>query len=77
MTPKEAKKFLGAPDNSVAQVKNVGNDCFRINILSKVTPEGSIVSKNTIIKSAYIRFRDGKYEDITITGKAPITNIFA
>ena len=77
MTPKEAKEFLGAPENSVAQVKNVGNDCYRVNILSKVTEAGSVVSKNTIIRSAYIRYRDGKYEDITITSKTLITNIFA
>lgn len=77
MTPNEAKELLGVPDSCIAQVKDVGNDCYRVNILTKVMEEGSIVSKNTIVRSAYVRFRDGKYEDITITPKGTVTNIFA
>lgn len=76
MTPQEARELLGVPDNCIAQVKDVGNDCYRVNILTRVTEEGSLVSKNTITRSAYVRFRDGKYEDITITSKVPIANIF-
>lgn len=76
MTPQEARELLGVPDNCIAQVKDVGNDCYRVNILTKVIEEGSLVSKNTITRSAYVRFRDGKYEDITITSKVPIANIF-
>jgi hypothetical protein len=67
MTPQEAKELLGVSDNCIAQVKGVGNDCYRVNILTKATEKGSIISKNTIVKSAYVRFKDGKYQDITIT----------
>lgn len=77
MTPKEAKELLGVPDNCTAQVKYVGNDCYRVNILSRVVEVGSVVFKNTITRSAYVRYRDGKYEDITITGCKDVHNIFA
>lgn len=65
MTPDEARKLLGVADNCTAQVKSVGNDSYRVNVLERVQREGSVVTVNKIVKSYFVRLINNEYIDCT------------
>jgi hypothetical protein len=69
MTPADVKELLGLADNCTAQINDLGQGNFRVNIFEKIMEEGSVVQKNRIIRSAYITFENGVYVDKTIKAK--------
>lgn len=69
MTPSDVKELLGLADNCTAQINDLGQGKFRINIFEKIMEDGAVVHKNKIVRSAYIVFEDGVYVDRTIKTK--------
>ena len=53
--------------NLTSKIKKVTVDCYRVNIYQSYTVEESVIPRNRMIRSAFIREnQDGTLTDITI-----------
>jgi hypothetical protein len=69
MTPNDAKSLLNYPDNCSVNIKDVGNSCFRVNVYEKFYVDDSVVPRMRLRESAYCKYTEDGYKNITIKGK--------
>lgn len=61
------KLFKLELENLTSKIKKVTNDCYRVNIYQSYTVPESVIPRNRMIKSAFVRQnQDGSFTDITI-----------
>lgn len=66
MNHEDAKKLLGFPENCTTQIKNVGNNCFRVNVYERDKPKDITIFTSKIYQSAFVRLTPEGYKNITI-----------
>lgn len=65
MNSNEARALLDIPPNLTVIVKDVGNECYRVNVFTSITTYESMIPKLFMCRSHYVRLIDGKYTDCT------------
>ena len=69
MTPQDAQGLLNYPDNCSVQIKDVGNNCFRVNVFERCTDPTILIPHIKMRQSAYVKLTDDGYVDCTLHNK--------